>query len=207
MDFKYHLETAWNTTLKHIVMLVIMTLLVMVVSFFTLGILGPVVFAGYIQAIILMMRDGREPRIDDLFSQMRLFLPLFVFFILTTIASLIGFSLFVLPGLAIMVALTFGCIYMLPLMTDQGMDIVSAVKTSWDMAFKDSVADHIVVVILYIGLVSIGSSVFVGVLFTMPFATVFLVSAYLEKIKARQSEAGSSTPPPQPESQAGPPVQ
>ena len=199
MDFKYHLEMAWNITLKNLVMLIIMTLILLVVSGFTLGILGPVVFAGYLQAIIMMMRDGREPRIDDLFSQMRLFLPLLGFFIIATIASLIGFSLFVLPGLAIIMALTFGCIYMLPLMTDQQMDIVTAIKTSWDMAFKDSVADHIVVVILYIGLLSIGSSVFIGILFTLPFATVFLASAFLEKTKNRPASTGSAPPPPQPD--------
>ncbi len=186
MDFKFHLENAWNVMLKHIVTLLIMTLILLVVSIFTLGVLGPVVFAGYMQAIIQMLRDGREPRIDDLFSQMRLFLPLFSFFIVSAIAITVGFILFVLPGLAIIVAVSFGCIYMLPLMTDQRMDIIAAIKTSWDMAVKESVAEHLVVVILYIGLVSIGGSVFIGLLFTLPFATVFLASAYLEKTKVSE---------------------
>ncbi len=200
MDFKYHLETAWNTTLKHIAMLLIMTLIMLIVSGLTLGILTPVVFAGYIRAIIQMMRDGREPRIEDLFSQMKLFLPLLAFSIVTIIATLVGFSLFILPGLAIVVALTFGCLYMLPLMVDRRMDLINAIKTSWDMAFRESVADHFVVVILYIGLVSIGTSVFVGILFTLPFATVFLVSAYLEKTRGMQYGAG---PVPSPPSEAG----
>ena len=202
MDFKKHLETAWNMTLKHIVMLVLMTVVSLAVGFFTLGLLGPVVMAGFIQSIILMMRDGREPRMEDLFSQMRLFLPLLGFSVLVCIAMLVGFMLFVLPGLAILLAVTFGCLYVLPLMTDKRMGLVDAVKTSWNMAVQESVADHIVVVILFMGLMAVGSSVFIGILFTQPFATVFLVSVYLERIKT-QPPAGMQQPPPPPEN-AGP---
>jgi hypothetical protein len=197
MDFKKHLETAWNLTLKHIVMLILMTVISLAVSFFTLGILGPVVMAGFIQSIIQMMRDGREPRIEDLFSQMRLFLPLFGFSVVVCIAMIVGFLLFVLPGLAIALAVTFGCLYVLPLMSDGGLGLVDAVKASWRMAMKDSVADHIVVVILFVGLMAVGSSVFIGILFTQPFATVFLVSVYLERVGSTQP-APAQTPPPPP---------
>jgi hypothetical protein len=198
MDFKKHLESAWNMTLKHIVMLILMTVVSLAVGFFTLGILGPVVMAGFIQSIILMMREGREPRMEDLFSQMRLFLPLLGFSIIVCIAMLVGFLLFVLPGLAILLAVTFGCIYVLPLMTDRRMGLIDAVKTSWNMAVQDSVADHIVVVILFMGLMAVGSSVFIGILFTQPFAAVFLVSVYLERISGVPS-TGTRTPPSPPE--------
>lgn len=194
MDFKMHLEKAWNMTLKHIVILVLMTLVTLVVSFLTLGFLAPVVMAGYVQSVILLMRDGREPKMEDLFSQMRLFLPLLGFSIAVFIATMVGFMLFVLPGLAILLAITFGCLYMIPLMTDRRMTIVDAIKTSWKMAWDEGVADHIVVVILFVGLVAVGSSVFVGTLFTQPFATVFLVSVFLEKTSAADSVV-SSTPP------------
>jgi len=196
MDFKTLLETAWNMTLQHIVMLILMTLVMLVVSFLTLGLLAPVVMAGFTQAIVLLMRDGREPRIDDLFSQMRLFLPLLGFSVVVFIATLVGLSLFVLPGLAVIFAVTFGCLYMVPLMTDKKMGLVEAIKASWKMAFGDSVADHMVVAILFIGLMAIGSSVFIGTLFTQPFATVFLISVYLEKMNKSGSEA---TTPPSPE--------
>lgn len=182
MDFKKHLEAAWNTTLQHIAMLILITLVSLVVSCLTLGILAPVVMAGFTQAIVQMMREGREPRIKDLFSQMGLFLPLFGFSVVVFIAVAVGFFLLVLPGLAVVFAVTFGCLYMVPLMTDRNLDLVKAVKTSWKMAFDDSIADHIVVVILFIGLISIGTSVFVGILLTQPFATVFLISVYLEKV-------------------------
>ena len=201
MDFKKHLEAAWNMTLKHIVTLVLMTVVSLAVSFFTLGILGPVVMAGFVQSVVWMMRDGREPRMDDLFSQMKLFLPLLGFFVLAGIAVLVGSMLFILPGLAIALAVMFGCLYVLPLMTDRRMALIDAIKASWQLAFKENVADHIVVVILFIGLMAVGSSVFIGVLFTQPFATVFLISVYLERVDA--VPATSMRTPPSPPGNAG----
>lgn len=194
MDFKKHLETAWNITLQHIVILILMTLITLAVSFLTLGILAPVVMAGFTQAIIQLMRDGKEPRIKDLFSQMKLFLPLLGFSIAVFIVTMMGFFLFVLPGLAVLFAVTFSCIYMIPLMTDKKMGLIDAIKSSWTMAFADGLADHIVVVILFIGLMAIGTSVFIGTLLTQPFATVFLISVYLEK-----TSLGMNAPAPSPQ--------
>lgn len=196
MDFKKHLENAWNQTLRHLVMLILMTLVMSVVSVLTLGILAPVMLAGYFQSILSMMRDGREPGIQDLFSQMNLFLPLLGFSILVFIAITVGFMLFVLPGIAVVCAVAFGCLYMLPLMTDQRLGLVDAVKKSWQMAMQGNVADHVVVVILFIGLIAIGSSVFIGTLLTQPFATVFVISVYLERVESSNGNAAASPPPP-----------
>jgi hypothetical protein len=194
MDFKMHLERAWTLTLKHIVPLILMTIVMLVVSFFTLGILAPVMMAGYFQAIIQLMRTGREPAIGDLFSQMRLFLPLLLFSILVFIATMVGFMLFFLPGLIVVLGVTFGCLYMLPLMTDKQMGLMDAIKSSWQMATRDAIADHVVVVILFVGLLAIGSSIFIGTLFTQPFATIFVVSIYLERVG--KSDSNPVPPPP-----------
>lgn len=204
MDFKKHLEAAWNTTLQHIAMLILMTLVSLAVSCLTVGILFPVVMAGFTHAIIRLLRDGREPRIEDLFSQMGLFLPLCGFSVVVFIAVVVGFFLLILPGLAVIFAVTFGCLYMLPLMTDRQMNLIEAIKTSWKMAFDDGIADHIVVVILFIGLLSIGTSIFVGILLTQPFAFVFLVSVYLEKTNGGALTATSATPPENPQSEETP---
>jgi len=203
MDFKKHLENAWNITLKYLASLILITLVMLAISFVTVGILAPVMMAGYMQAIIRLVRDGREPRIQDLFSQMGLFLPLLAFSIVVFIAMLIGFTMLVLPSLIIALAVTFACLYMLPLMTDKQMGLLDAVRTSWQMAVQENVADHVVVVILFIGLMEIGSSVFfIGTLFTQPFATVFVISIYLERAgTGAGSPAKAPTPPPSPEDQ------
>jgi len=183
MNFKYHLETAWNMTLKFIAPLIFITLVMFLLWFFTIGILAPVTMAGYMHSILLMLRDGREPKIQDLFTQMKLFLPLLGFSILVFIATVIGFMLLVLPGIVISLVISFCCLYMLPLMTDKELGLFEAVKESYTMTTRGVFIDQIVVLILFLGISAAGSAVFIGSLFTQPLATIFLLSVYEEKIK------------------------
>jgi uncharacterized membrane protein len=195
MDFKYHLETAWKLTLQYISPLIFMTLAMIVISFITLGILGPVVMAGYMQSILLLIREGRKPKVQDIFSQMRLFFPLLLFGILAFIITLIGIKLFFLPGVVFVLAMSFYCIYMLPLMTDRNLGLIDAIKESFSIVTKGHLVDHVVVFILFAGISAIGSSVFIGSLFTQPLATLFLMSVY-----NRFGKPASKTPPEPPPS-------
>jgi len=181
MDFKTHLEKAWRLTLKYIAPLVIMTLVMIAASFFTLGILAPVTLAGYMHSILLMIREGREPKVQDVFSHMKLFFPLLLFGILVFLAALIGFSLLVIPGIAVVLAVSYCCLYMFPLMTDRKLGIVDAVKESFSMTTNGSWIDNLAVFIIFIGLLALGSTTFIGALFTQPFGTIFLMSVYDEK--------------------------
>ncbi len=185
MDFKKHLALAWDYTLTFIVPMVLMTLVMLLVSFFSLGILAPVTMAGYMHAALLVVREGREPKIGDIFSFMRLFLPLFVFSLLAFIAIIIGFVLLVLPGLALALLLAFGAVYMLPLMTDRNMGLIDALRESFRMAFKVNLGEHVVVVLIYWLIQAIGGTVAVGVLFTTPIATLFLMSVFEERTSLR----------------------
>ncbi|MCP4745308.1 MAG: hypothetical protein GY874_04075 [Desulfobacteraceae bacterium] len=197
MDFKKHLETAWNLTLKNIVPLVLMTIVMLAVGILTLGILLPVMMAGFMQAVISMIQNQRQPQVQDLFSQMQLFLPLLVFYIVAGIAIMIGIIMLVLPGLIISLGISFACLFMLPLMTDKDMAIVDAIKQSWQMAVNDNVPEHLVTTILFLSLMAIGKLVFLaGILFTLPFAIVFLMSVYLEKCQANTAAATQTQPPP-----------
>lgn len=181
MDFKRHLVQAWELTLKFLVPLVLMTLVMLVVSFLTLGILAPVSMAGYMHSVLRVVREGREPQIGDLFSFMRLFLPLFFFGILAFVAIVIGFMLLFLPGLALSLLLAFGAVYMLPLMTDKNMGLFDALKESFRMAFKVNAGEHLVVVLIFWVIQVIGGSIAVGALFTTPIATLFLMSVFEER--------------------------
>ncbi len=196
MDFKYHLENAWKMTLQYIAPLLFMTLAMIVISIITLGILAPVIMAGYMHSILLLVREKREPKVQDIFSQMRLFLPLLCFGIVVFIITIIGMMLLFLPGVLFLIAVSFCCLYMLPLMTDRNLGIIDAVKQSYSMVIKDSIADHIVVFILFIGISAIGSSVFIGSLFTQPLATIFLLSIYETLGKAKVKPATPPGPPP-----------
>ena len=178
MDFKHHLEFAWKLTLQYIASLIFMTLAMIVISVITLGILGPVVMAGYMHSILLLIREGREPKVQDIFSHMRLFFPLLLFGIIVFIITLIGIMLLFIPGVLFVLAISFCCIYMLPLMTDRNLGIIDAIKESFSMVTKEHLVDHVVVFILFVGISAIGSSVFIGSLFTQPLATLFLMSVY-----------------------------
>ncbi len=189
MDFKQHLQLAWETTLQFIVPVILLTLVQIVVIIFSFGILAPVTSAGYMQSLLLALREGREPKMGDLFSEMRLFLPLFVFGLLAMIATSIGFMLLILPGFAVAAFIVFATIYVMPLMTDRNMGLLDAVKESWRMAVRTPVSDQIVLVVFYLLLMSLGSSIAVAVLFTQPLASFLVLSVYRERTE-------QSTPPP-----------
>ncbi len=195
MDFKRHIEAAWKLTLGNIVALIIMTLVMVAVSALTLGILAPVTMAGYTQSLLQLIRNKREPRVQDLFSHMNLFLPLLGFGLATFVAISIGFMLLFLPGIIVIAAIMFSCIYMLPLMTDKQLGLVDAIKESYAMARRADLVDHVVVVVIFTAISMIGSTVFIGVLFTQPLATLFLLSTYEESI------GGDVAPMPQPSDQ------
>ncbi len=182
MDFKKHLILAWEMTLRFIVPLVLMTLVMFVASFLTLGILAPVMMAGYMHAVLLIIREGREPRVGDLFNFMRLFFPLLIFFVVGVLAVSIGFALLVLPGLALLAALAIGAVYMLPLMTDKNMGLVDALKESMRMSFNENFGEHLVVILIFWVIQAIGGSIAIGALFTTPIAVMFLMSVYEERI-------------------------
>lgn len=194
MDFKRHIETAWNLTLANVVSLILMTLVMVAVSSFTLGILAPVTMAGYTQSLLQLVRTGREPRVQDLFSHMNLFLPLLGFGIAVTVAASIGFMLLFIPGVIVVAAVAFCCIYMLPLMTDKGLGLVDAVKESYAMGRRGELVDHVVVTVIFMAITMIGGTVFIGVLFTQPLATLFLLSTYEEKLKIVSPPAPAGGP-------------
>lgn len=160
MDFKGHLETAWNTTLQFIVPVILLTLVQIIVIIFSFGILAPVTTAGYMQSLLLALREGREPKIGDLFTEMRLFLPLFIFGLLAMIATFIGFALLVTPGFLVVGFLVFATIYMMPLMSDRDMSLMDALKKSWSMATKAPLSNQIILMVLYLVIMSLGSVFF-----------------------------------------------
>lgn len=198
MDFKEHLVTAWQNTLRFIGPVLILTLVQIFVSVCSLGILAPVTMAGYMQSLLRALREGREPDVKDLFSEMRLFLPLLLFGFLVMVALIIGFSILILPGILMTGGLVFGTIYMLPLMTDKEMGTMDALKESWAMATREPWTDQIILTMLYLIILSLGGSVFVAVFFAQPLATFLLLSVYEERLQKAQSLPASGSPPPPP---------
>ncbi len=182
MDFKNIIVKSWKNTLSFIGPLLLITFAQLLVIILSLGILAPVTTAGYIQSLLRAEREGRQPEVGDLFSQMRLFLPLFGFFLLVTIVAATGFLLLVVPGFIVIGLVAFVAFYMLPLMTDQGYGLFDALKKSWEIATAAPVTDHIIIVIIYVAIMSLGSSLPFAFLITQPLATFILVGAYQKRV-------------------------
>ena len=178
MDFKKMIESTFNQSLKNIVPLIITTLVLVGVSVVSFGILAPVMLAGYTKSILDMVRIGREPSPKDVFSQLGLFLPLSLFTLVLFIVIAIGFFLLFLPGLIIVLAVTFYLIYMVPLMVDKNLGLVDACKESISLVRHTRFLDHLILVVLYSIVQSLGGSTLLGTLITIPISTVFLMIAY-----------------------------
>ena len=204
MDFKKLIVQSWNHTLHFIGPVLLVTLVQVILIFISLGILAPVATAGYVHSLLRAAREGRPPEVGDLFSQMRLFLPLFLFFLLVTIVAVIGFALLILPGFVVIGFVVFASFYLMPLMTDQDLGLFDALKESWDLAVRAPISDHLIVAIIYMVIMSLGTSLPFAFLFTQPLATFILVRAYMERvtgeteetIDADLSERPESSPPP-----------
>jgi hypothetical protein len=67
-------------------------------------------------------------------------------------------------------------------MTDKNLGLFDAVKKSYAIMMRGNMTDMVAVYLIFAGLFAIGNSVFVGFLFTQPFASVFLLSVYEEKV-------------------------
>ncbi|MBM9603988.1 hypothetical protein [Desulfopila inferna] len=188
MDLKVHLEKGWGSFLQFIGPALLLTFVQIVVSIFSLGILAPVTAAGYFQSLLLAQREGRTPVVKDLFAHMSLFLPLLAFGFVSFLAVALGFVLLVLPGFGVMIFIVFACLYLLPLMTDQKLGLIDAIKESWNMAVKDPIADHIIITIVYIAIISIGGSLPLVILLAQPLATFILLSFYDERLNKPAAE-------------------
>jgi len=178
MDFKEMLEKSWALFVAHLPALVLSTLVFFACSFLSLGFMAPVLLAGYTQSVLLLVREGRAPEIRDLFSFLRLFFPLLALAILSGLLVFLGLVVLVLPGILVGLALSFFLPYVLPLMTDQELGLVEAVRESIHMALRQPVSEQVAVVALYLVITSVGSSTGLGALLTQPFATILLMLAY-----------------------------
>ncbi len=187
MDVKDLIVRSWQNTLNHIGPLLLITLVQLVLIIVTLGILAPVTTAGYVNSLMQVVRDDRKPEVGDLFSQMRLFFPLFLLSILVAVVAFIGFSLLVLPGFAVLAFIAFAAFYLLPYMVDQKLGLFDALKASWQAAMQEPVSEHIIVVIIYVVIMSLGSSFWFAFLITQPMATFIMVDAYNQRVLGNQS--------------------
>lgn len=183
LNIKPHLTTAWELTLEFIASLVILTLVMFGLWLVSFGLLAPVTLAGYTRALLRIVREGRDPKIQDLFADMRKFLPLLLLAAIVVLVCAMGVSLMILPGILIAFLVTYGFLYVLPLMVDKDLAVIPAIRESFSLAMRRPLTDQLIVTLIYMALIAIGGSVFIGALFTQPLATLFLLSVYNHRVQ------------------------
>jgi hypothetical protein len=198
MDFKKHFETGWQNTLQYIGPVILLTFVQIIAIILSFGILAPVTTAGYFKSLLLAAREGRTPDIKDLFSEMSLFFPLLGFSLVIMIAIGIGFMFLIIPGLILSLFVIFASLYLIPLMVDQKMGLIDALKGSWEMAIREPIADQAIITIVYVAILSIGGSIPFAIIVAQPLATFILLSVYQERLSgsAGMSKVRTAPPPP-----------
>jgi hypothetical protein len=172
LDIGAVFKHGWRRFVDDIGALLLATLIAIGLTVVSLGILGGPLVAGLYSMVIGRVRDGRRPRVGDIFSGFDRFWSYFG----------AGLALFVLIGLASLtiiggVVLATIWIYVFPLMVDRGMGLGQAMGASLDIV-RESFWEHLALVILF----AIISAVAEGplVLLSTPFIMAATGVAYFE---------------------------
>ena len=194
MNFQGYLENTYRIIKAEPVILLLGGLLIQLLNSVTLSILYGPLFGGYMLMAILLLRDEKKPAFNDLFNGFQFFRLLFPYFFVL-LAKLIGFMLFVLPG----ILFATWWIYVLPLMVDRKIGFGEAMRISSDKVSETGFFMHMVflllvyvipVIILQI-LVSFLPFLMVLTLLLMPFQVGCMASLYIDQFRESATESDS----------------
>jgi hypothetical protein len=162
----------WELFRREPVLFVLASLVVTLVSVFSLGLIAGPVAAGYVE----MVRRGRrgEPLAMGLiFSRFDTFIPTLVAFFIIGIAIVIGAFLLVLPALLVALFTAFT----LHIITYENLGGIAAIQRSITMVREHFI--HVLALLLLIALAhAIGGIVVFGVLLTAPLSLIALTIGY-----------------------------
>ena len=132
MDIQQHTQRAVQTFSEHVLIYLVAGVLVSLLSGITFGLLAGPLMGGFIRMALLHIRTGRSPELADLAYGFQEFGNLF-FYVVVILLTLLGFVLFILPG----VIFSTWWMYALILMVDRKMDYREAMRAS-----KNRVTEH-----------------------------------------------------------------
>lgn len=161
----------WRLFIDDVVHLLIATVVATLLSVVTIGILAGPLCAGLYQMVLKRVKEGKELHWDDVFAGLDRFW------------AYLGAALFlvVVIGLAwitIVGGILLGTIwiYVFPLMVDKRMGLGEALGASYRLVRDNGFVEHLVLVVLFAVIGSIGGPAF---LVTLPFTVTATVAAYL----------------------------
>ena len=143
LDIGLAFKRAWGLFVKDIAPLLIGAIIAGVLSVLTVGILAGPLLAGLYGMVIGRVRDGRPPRVGDVFAGFDRFWSYFgaafVLVVLVGLASLTIVGGFLLATI---------WIYVFPLMVDHRMGVSEAMSASKDMVMKSGFWEHLALVLI-----------------------------------------------------------
>ena len=125
MDFQGYLQNTYEMLKKRPFFFILGGLVTQLLTALSLSLLAGPLMGAYFLAMILYLRQGRQPEFNDLFAGLPRTRELFSFFFLILLIIL-GFMLMVLPG----IVFATWWIYTLPLMVDRRMPLGEAMRAS-----------------------------------------------------------------------------
>ena len=173
MNYEKAVNKAVDVYKENWVIFAVSTLVVFALGMLTLGLLFGPLMAG-LASMFLKAKEGKKPVFNDLFRYNSKFIGMAIMGLLIGILVCLGLALLILPGLLLMTlwmysiyAMAFG---------DKG--IIDSMRSSWNMVIKNSIWQHLVI-LLAIGILnSIGGAIVVGTLITLPLTLGFLAMMY-----------------------------
>jgi len=173
IDLGAVLKNAGNAFIDDIVPLLVATVIGIVLTVLTLGVLAGPLYAGVVSMFIRRKNEGRKPEIGDLFSQMHRFWAFFGAAVVLIV--LIGLASITIIGGIVLAAIW---IYVFPLMVDRGMSLGDAMRESREMVVRTGFWEHVVLILLLAVVSALGRGPLV--LLTMPFGTAVVAAGYLD---------------------------
>jgi hypothetical protein len=170
-DFGLVFKQSWRLFVKDLGALIIGTIVAMVLSVLTIGILAGPLAAGLYGMVVGRVRDGKKPHVGDVFDQFGRFWSFFGAAL--ALAILIGLASLTIVG-GIMLAAVW--LYVFPLMVDRGMGFGEALGESYRMVTAAGFWEHValVLIVVIIGALANGA---VALLVT-PFLVALVAVAY-----------------------------
>lgn len=177
---------------EHFGLLVVATLISVVASVFTLGILaGPMAAGLYWVSFRLLERKEPPPQATDVFKGFDVFVPAFLFVLAFAVANFfIHVVLDIIPiigwiaSIAATTALSAATLFVVPLLMEQRMDLKGALEKSWKIVQPSLLPfmlfSFVAGMIGVVGILGCG----VGIFFTLPITTCSVAIAYRDTFGA-----------------------
>ncbi len=178
MEIKAVVDEFVEVVKKDAVTILICSLIGIVVTGISLGILGYVAMTG-VGLVFLKLKRDEKPDYKDVFAYINKFLYLFLLALITGILTAIGLILLVIPGLIIITLFVYSPFYL----AYEEKGIIESMKLSYKTVINNNLLAHFLLVIILLAInfivVSLG---FIGTIITYPLFVGIIVLLF-EKIK------------------------